>query len=659
MKRSGPANRLVASIPGRRPHSLLAGALILSLSALAAQDETEEPQTTDSDADPIVIEDADTATGRGQLDTTTVVATKTPKALFELSPSVDTITGAELKARQLYSLEDVLSFSAGTSVVQTGQAGAQTSLFIRGMESNHTVVLLNGRRLAPGLAGLYNLELLDTTFLDSVALNRGPVSSLYGSDALAGALDLRMIDARHLEAPGTFTQFIEAGSFDSIRGGAQVTGTNGPVGVVVDLSAQQTGNDRPVNDFENFTLRANVSVEVGDRAWFDVLGFFQDSQLEVPGSSLSAFFPETQLNDNESGLLSPRFTVERDEWDFSVFYSYNTSELEATQDVFFLDNELDQYSHEAEAQLNLRPIEETEFTIGSGYYQYEFSRMPLIPGPFNLPSQKEYGYWSLFGQADIDLPANFNLLVSGRYDGHDSFESKGTYSAQLSQFFEPTRTQFFGKIATGYKAPSGQDFVFLDPSVNPDLLSPEESQSWEAGIRQLLPGDSGSLAFTYFQNDVDNLVDSFGFPAFPAEVDTEMEGIEVELVLRICDCLDVFANYTWLDATITDGLYFGGFAGGPGDRLPRRPEHTAAGGFRFYTDRLNFGAEIRGAADRLDSPGVELEDYAVARFFGSIAVTENIEIFGRVENAFNERFETTRGYEVARTAAYGGVRITF
>ena len=78
--------------------------------------------------------------------------------------------------------------------------GGASSLFVRGQESNHIVTLLNGRRLAPGLAGLYNIELLDTTFLDSVELARGPVSSIYGSDALAGALDLRMTDARFIES---------------------------------------------------------------------------------------------------------------------------------------------------------------------------------------------------------------------------------------------------------------------------------------------------------------------------------------------------------------------------------------------------------------------------------------------------------------------------
>ena len=72
-------------------------------------------------------------------------------------PSVDTISGAEIRTYQQYDVEDILFRSAGVSLVQAGQAGGQTSLFIRGMESNHTVVLLNGRRLPPGLAGLYQL----------------------------------------------------------------------------------------------------------------------------------------------------------------------------------------------------------------------------------------------------------------------------------------------------------------------------------------------------------------------------------------------------------------------------------------------------------------------------------------------------------------------
>ncbi len=630
----------------------LAAAPFVALSLGFAQD----PGDNEAYADALILDDD----GLAALDVTTVVSTKTEKSMDEVLPSVDTISDAYLQTHQFHSLENVLSHLAGVSVVQTGHLGAQTSLFVRGQESNHTVVLLNGRRLAPGLAGIYNLELIDTTYLDSVQLSKGPVSSLYGSDAMAGALDLRIKDARKLDQPSSLRAYTETGSFDTNRQGAQITGTNGPLGIVFDMSRVETSNDRPLNDFENVNIRANAALEIGDRTWIDVLGFYQDSTLQVPGSSLSAFYPESQINENESYLFSPRFTMERDDWDISAFYSYNANELVASQDVFFNDNVLDQTSNEIEAQLNIHPTNDATFTLGGGFYEYEFARTPLIPGPFNLPSEKKYSFTSVFGQADIDLPANFNLLASVRHDEHDSFDSKTTYSAQLMHTVEQTNTQFFGKIATGYKAPSGQDFVFLDPSVDPDLINPEESQSWEAGIRQFLPENTGSLSVTYFNADIENLVDSIGFPAFPAIVDTETQGIEVEGILTPVKGVEIYANYTWLNAIVSDGLYFGGFAGLPGDTLPRRPEHTFAAGITLHPiESWDIGAEVRGADTRLDNPGVYLNDYAVLRIFTNYRVTKNFELFGRVENLLDEEYQTTTGYEAPSTAAFGGARIRF
>jgi len=616
-------------------------------------------QTFAEDADQEIVSTTTEVDEGNEIEKTIWVATKTPKAASGVSPSVDSVSGGELKVRQLYQLEDVLSFMPGVSVVQTGQTGSQSSLFIRGMESNHTVTLLNGRRLAPGLAGTYNLESLDTTFLESVELYRGPISSLYGSDAIAGALDLRMTDARQV-ADGTQGKFFaEGGSFDTFRTGSQITYGKGPLGVVFDVSFLDTSNDQPNNDFRNLNLRSNVALEIADGVTLDLLGYLQDSRLEVPGSTLSTFYPENQLNDNRSWLLSPRLTIERDNWDLEAYYSYNSSRLNATRDVFLQDNRLEQASNEVEVQLNIHPTDNGIYTLGVGYFDYDFSRTPLVAGAFNTPGAKEYGYWSFFGQADVDLPLNLNLLTSARWDEHDSFQSKGTYSVQLAHQIEPTQTQLFAKVATGYKAPSGQDFVFLDPSVDPDTLSPEESLSFEFGIRQALPNQIGNISVVYFNTELENLIDSIGFPAFPADVDTKMDGFEFGLDLTPVKGLSLYANYTYLNAVITRGQYFGGFGGGPGDRLPRRPRHTFSGGLIYRTIDWKFGAEVRGGYDRLDGPSVVLADYTVARIYGSYYVNDNVEIFARLENAFDEDYQATTGYPARGFGAFGGVRFQF
>ncbi len=593
------------------------------------------------------------------LDVVTVVATKTPKAEDEVLPSVDTISGAELKLHQQYQVEDALRHTAGVVAVQAGQTGAQTSIFIRGMESNHTVVLLNGRRLPPGLAGSYQIEFLDTSYLDSVQIIRGPASSLYGSDALAGVIDLRSLDARYID-DDSFSVYTEGGSFSTFRGGQQIAVHDGRLSLVIDSSYVSTENDRPNSDFENATFRANAAYELGDGVFLDVLGYIQDATLTVPGSSLSFFFPQMQLNKNQSSLFSPRFSIERDDWDASVFYSYTMNELEATRDVFFNDNLLEQYGHEVEAVFNFHPTDEATWTLGTGYYNYAFERTPIIPGFFNQPAEFGFGYASIFAQADVDLPGGFNFLGSGRFDEHDSFESKATYSLQVSKEFESTGTTVFGKVATGYKAPSGQDFIFLSPTVSPSSLLPEESQSWEVGFRQNLPEGLGSVSVTYFQADIQNLIDVDPFTfVFPSQVDTETEGVEIETRLTPTDWLDLYANYTWLNAIIVDGQYLAGFGGGPGDKLPRRPEHALSAGFVANFDKWSAGAELQGAYQRLDSPGVVIDDYTLVRIFGNYRLCEKVEIYGRVENLLDTKFETTRGFESAGTGVFGGVRISF
>ena len=592
-----------------------------------------------------------------ELSPTIVVATKTPKDILDVMPSTAYISNAELNSRQFNELENALQYLPGVSIVQTGHKGGVVSMFVRGLESNHVVTLLNGRRLAPGLAGLYNLELLDTSLLESVQLAKGPVSSLYGSDAIGGALDLRMTDARFINE-NNLGLITEAGSFNTFRNSIKYQIKEDNVGFVTDFAYLKTDNDRPFSEFKNLTIRNNISYEIAENIYFDILSYYQGSDLQVPGSELSSFFPESQLNVNDSSLISPRFSILNDNWEAQIFYSRTESELEATQDVFLQDNLLEQTGNEIEALIHYTLKGDSKLSLGAGYYDYDFSRTPITPGPFNKPSQKRFGYGSIFFQADHKLSDSYQLITGARWDEHDSFDSAGTYSVQISKAIT-NNAKLFGKISTGYKAPSGQDFVFLDPSVDPDLIDPEESFSWEVGTRHLFSDQKGSLSISYFNSDINNLVDSIGFPAFPSKVDTKAQGIEVGLDYQLFEGVKAYINYTWLDAVIDKGLYFGGFAGSPGDRLPRRPEHTASGGIVYDNEKWKIGADVIGASNRLDSPGFVLEDYSTLRTYGSFKWRPNIEIHARVENVLDENFKSTRGYSAPGTGIYAGLKINF
>ena len=582
-----------------------------------------------------------------------------------LLPSVDTISGAEIRTFQRYDIASILRQSAGVSVSSTGGEGTQTSIFVRGMESDHTIVLLNGRRLPRGLAGIYQVEFLDVSNLESVQFTRGATSSLYGSDALGGAIDLRTTDARFVES-NTLSSYAEAGSFNTFRSGAKVAIRDGAVGIALDGSFLDTKNDRVRSDYDNSTFRGNVAVELGDRIYFDILGSIQSGFLEVPGSrfafdgSPNLGFPEQQTNENQSGLFSPRLSIIRDEWDFTTFYSYTTNELTALQAPFGNDNRLEQDGAEFEAVFNYRPSDDLTLTLGGGSYEYTFDRTPLPGGPFNQPSNFEYGFTSVFAQAEIDLPANFHLLTSGRYDDHDTYESQGTYTAQLSHLIEPTRTTVFGKVATGYKAPTGQDLLFTNSLTSASDLMPEESLTYEFGLAQEIFSGDGIVSLTYFNNEIENLVDNDPITFGAAQVDTESDGFEFEFRMAATDRLNLYANYTYLNARVTDGSYL--LAYQPGSRLIRRPRHTLGAGAVYSADRWQIGAEITGAFDRTDrgffgGPAQQdLGGFTVARFFGSFQVNENVEIYARLENAFNEQYDHVAGFEAPGAGEFIGAR---
>lgn len=651
---------------------LLAVTIFLCLASITvAQDGTLSSLTDDTETlDITTVSGARSVLIREEIiqnQATPSIVTKTTAASEDrdyLLPSVDTISGAEIRTLQRYGLEDVLRQSAGVSVVQSGQAGAQTSLFIRGMESNHTTVLLNGRRLPPGLAGLYQLEYLDVSTLESVQFLRGGASSLYGADAMAGAIDLRSTDARYVGAD-TLSSYAEMGSFSTFRTGHKIKIAAGKLGVVLEGSSVATDNDRTSSAFDNGMFRGNIAMEIGDEIYFDILGYVQNSNLQVAGSSLSPDFPSQQTNSNQSNLLSPRISVIRDEWDFTAFYSYTSNDLEALMAPFFGDNALNQVGREAEGLFNYRGIDDALFTLGAGNYSYEFDRSAIIPGPFNPDAAFKYSYASIFAQADVEILDGTDLLVSGRYDDHDTFESKGTYSAQIKQQIAETGTAVFGKVSTGYKAPSGQDFIYLDTSIDPASLSPEESLTWEIGVSHSFFEDKASVSITYFQADIDNLVDStfntLTFTSFPAVVDTETSGFEFEFRANPATSLETYVNYTYLDAEVIDGSYFGTY--NPGDRLVRRPRHTMNAGVVVSGDKWKAGAEITGAYDRLDGRDfttnefLYVGDYTLARFFGSCVISDNVEIYGRIENTFDRKYEQTAGFAGSGVGAFAGIRI--
>src|SRR5947208_5758877 len=263
-------------------------ALCLLAEAFAAHAEDASALPTDS-------------TAEGEEGEIVVSATKIETPINQIGSSVTVITAEEIALNQERSLPDVLRPVPGLNIVQTGGPGGKTSVFMRGSNSNHTKVLIDGIDANdPSQDGVFDFGQVLTSDIERVEVLRGPQSSLYGSDAIGGVIN---IVTKRGEGPPQFTGRLEGGSFDTFNQSASVRGSvsrfNYSFNVahfltddtpVTPLDLLPPGRKRINDSYENTTVSTKLGVDVTDTFGVDLVGRYTDSTLFFTGEDFS-FFP--------------------------------------------------------------------------------------------------------------------------------------------------------------------------------------------------------------------------------------------------------------------------------------------------------------------------------------------------------------------------------
>ena len=238
--------------------------------------------------------------GESETEEIVVSATKIETPINEIGSSVTVITDVEMERDQRRTLPDALQSVPGLNIVQTGGPGGQTSVFMRGTNSNHTKVLIDGIEANdPSLNNAFDFGQGLTADLARVEVLRGPQSSLYGSDALGGVIN---IVTKKGEGPPHFTGMLEGGSFDTFNQSATVSGStsrfNYSLNVahfladdtpVTPLDLLPPGRKRIDDSYENTTLSTKLGADVTDTFGLDVVARYTDSTLFFTGDDFSVF----------------------------------------------------------------------------------------------------------------------------------------------------------------------------------------------------------------------------------------------------------------------------------------------------------------------------------------------------------------------------------
>lgn len=601
-------------------------------------------------------------------ETIVVTAGRSEQALPEVGKSISVIGVDTLELRQTATVADVLRTLPGVTIQRNGGLGAFTSVFIRGAQSEQTVALIDGVKLndpsSPG--GGFSFADLLTDNLDRIEVLRGPQSVLWGSQAIGGVVNIithTPTDELRLRATG------EYGSFETGRLSGAVTGRVGPTAISAGAGYLTTdgvsvADGGPEKDgYHLFGAYIKTSTELSGRASLDLRGFYTRSKVDLDGfppptfaiGDTGEYQHQNQIvgyaglnADLFDGLLKNRiaaaFTrIDRDSFDPAAAIVKNFDARGSNL----------RFEYQGIADLGI-----VRATFGAEHQQETLRTLDAFFLPAGgLPSRlkKRANLDSIYLDAHAEPVEGLNVGAGIRYDDHNQFGDATTLSADLAYTPNAGSTIIRASYGEGFKAPT---LYQLYGSFGFDDLQPEKAKGWDAGVTQKLIGDAVEVRATWFQRKTVNQIDfDLGTFTFANIARARARGAEVEL--RIAPTRDLLftANYTYTKALNREPTDFNF-----GNDLARRPRNVVnvTGDYRWPFG-LSTGATITHVSNSFDNAGntARLGDYVLVDLRAAFPVTETVELHGRIENLFDERYQTAAGYGQPGRAAYAGIRLRY
>jgi vitamin B12 transporter len=612
-----------------------------------------------------------------------VTATRTAQPADRTGESVSVITGEDLKLQQTVSVTDALQLTPASIVVRNGGVGQNATVSLRGAEVGQSLVLIDGVRINDP-SSVDNQALLGDVLvndIDRVEILRGPQSTLYGSTAIGGVVNI--ITRTGGDRPFDLHASAEGGSFDTYRLNAGANGSYDRVdyGGAVNyfstggISAADKADGNPETDgYRNIGATGNVRVHVLEGVSVDLRGYYAAARSDVDGYNAAFSFGDTpQYNKNtlmagyaglNADLLGGRFhnrlAVVGSRADRKLF-----GEFDFAPPFAFLDRQTFSAkggTARVEYQGTFDLDDDNQITFGAESQRDTYSSA----GFGNYPSAPEQGArrtTSGFGQWQATLFDQLTLTAGVRYDGDSQFGGHTSLKFAGAWAVPEWGTVIHANYGDGFKAPSLYE-LFSQYSNPLTALKPETARGYEVGVKQRFLDDRISASLTWFSRKTKNQIDFFSCPfapPFPEGCDvrpfgfyynigrTRAEGAEVEIAADLFENVTASVNLTDMASEDLELR----------TDLARRPRITA-GGSLFWTPMkdASLGLTITHVGERFDQAGEvqPLEGYTLVNVLGSYPINENVSFFGRVENLFNDRTEPVFAYGAPGRAAYVGIR---
>lgn len=604
------------------------------------------------------------------LDEVVVSATSRPTPAREIASSVTVITAQEIETQQRRTLPQVLATTPGLNVVQIGGPGGQTSVFMRGTNSNHVKVLIDGIEANdPSTANRsFDFGSMLTDDIERIEVLRGPQSGLYGANALGGVIS---ITTRRGEGPPKLTARVEAGSHGTFNQSAGFSGGDDRFDYAFNVShfrADATdsvppnlippgGRVRP-NAYDAYTYSGRIGVTLHDTLKLNWIGRYTDGQFL---STYDMGWPSAPSPYRSRSNYAQGFTRGEVVWDpldgrfvnrFGLSYSHQERGYRSPNALGILGRSTPNIGERVKADWrgDLELAKGHNLIMGLQWERERLESTSLRAANGNKAAFLEY---------QGNIADRFFLAANIRHDHDDSYGGHTTWRIAPAYIVPETGTKLKASYGTGFKAPTlAELFIDYRPGFNfygnPDL-KPEKSRGWDVGFEQPLFENRLRFGATWFQNDIENLIVTNAAGTSYANVGrATTKGVEAFAAIEFSPQFRVRADYTFTLAKDEVARW----------ELLRRPRHKASVTATWTpVEKLTLSATLIHLGSWVDGN----RDFSISRMRAKGATTVNLAaeykvderftVFGRVDNLFDKRWENPIGFLAPGLGVYGGLKV--
>jgi len=587
-----------------------------------------------------------------------VIATKTPTKLEQIANSVSVITEEDIEKSNAHDVAELLRSVPGIDVIQNGGVGKTTTVFLRGAQSQHTLVLIDGLEVndPSSTANIFDFAHLNTDNIERIEILRGSGGTLYGSSAIGGVIN---IITKQGKGKVSSDLSLEYGSYNTKKAKASVSGKVDRLGFSASASRTDIGGFSAFNKdrggieddgYDNATFSTRLNYEINDLVTADLNIRYTDAKTDFDNPSSDSTINNSNSDQiNVGGKISAALLDGRWNQDIGVGYlkldrdstsSFGTTVFDGRRLKFDWRNDFQLDEH----NLILAGIEteRSEFKSSSG------SDSSVRNNALYLQDQFSY--------------KDFHVSFGGRVDDHEKFGAHYTYRISPTYLFKNTATKVKASYGTGFKAPSL--FQLFSSAFGDVNLQPERSEGFDIGFEQGFQNNKYNFAASYFYIEIEDAIDfvdtspptdpldDFPIATFSYQnVDTiRSNGFEVFADAKLTDKLTLSGDYTYTQsedkATDIEQI--------------RIAKHKVVGraDYNFLDNKANLNGNAKYVSGRRAFGSTDLDAYLVVNAGGNYQLRDNVNLFVRVENLFNEDYEEASGFGTPGLSGYLGVKFS-